>query len=100
VRSRTIIRVRLWSRSDLYLTATSELVSLVPGTLVVEVHRDSSTLYLHVLNQTDPEGLARAERDALAAERRVIEALGADDEIAALRDGRPYPTAAEGTPRS
>jgi multicomponent Na+:H+ antiporter subunit E len=91
VRSRTIIRVRLWSRSDLYLTVTSELVSLVPGTLVVEVHRDSSTLYLHVLNQTDPEGLARAERDALAAERRVI---------AALRDGRPYPTAAEGTPRS
>ena len=35
----SIVRVQLRSRSDLYLTQTAELVSLVPGTIVLEVHR-------------------------------------------------------------
>lgn len=92
----SIIRVRLWSRSDLYLTLTSDLVSLVPGTLVLEVHRPSSTLYLHVLDRTEEAGLAQAVEEALAAERRVVRAFGTADEVAALEAGRPYPRAEEG----
>ena len=48
----SIVRVQLRSRSDLYLTQTAELVSLVPGTIVLEVHRATSTLYLHCLLYT------------------------------------------------
>jgi multicomponent Na+:H+ antiporter subunit E len=92
----SIIKVQLWSRSDLYLTLTSDMVSLVPGTLVLEVHRSSSTLYLHVLNRTDPAGLAEAVRDALASERRVVRAFGTREEIAALQAGMPYPDTPEG----
>ena len=48
-----IIGVQLRSRSDLYLTQTAELVSLVPGRSCVEAPRSSSTLYLHVLDAVD-----------------------------------------------
>ncbi|CAN5212567.1 hypothetical protein BH09ACT10_BH09ACT10_17320 [soil metagenome] len=39
-----IIKVPLHARSDLYLTLTAELSSLVPGGLLLEVSREESTL--------------------------------------------------------
>ncbi|MGH8828286.1 MAG: Na+/H+ antiporter subunit E, partial [Jiangellaceae bacterium] len=39
-----VVGVQLYSRSDLYLTITAELLSLVPGSLVVEANRATSTL--------------------------------------------------------
>lgn len=93
----SIIRVHLRSRSDLYLTQTAELVSLVPGTIVLEVHRASSTLYLHVLGATDEVAVAEAVQAVLDAEGRVIRAFGSDAEIAALAAGRPQPVP-EGEP--
>ena len=71
-----IIRVQLRSRSDLVLTLTAEQVSLVPGTIVVEVHRASSTIYLHVLGEVEPAALEQAARDVLAAEQRALRTLG------------------------
>jgi multicomponent Na+:H+ antiporter subunit E len=79
-----IIRVQLRSRSDLYLTMTAELVSLVPGSLVLEVRRSDSTLYLHVLDTVEPAALEQAARDVLDAEARVLRAFGTDEEGVAL----------------
>ena len=79
-----IIRVRLRTRSDAVLTMTAELVSIVPGSIVLEVHRERSTLYLHVLDTVEPAALARAEQDVLDAEARVLRAFGSDAEVAAL----------------
>lgn len=79
-----IIRVQLRSRSDLLLTMTTELVSLVPGSIVLEVRRETSTLYLHVLDTVEPAALARAAQDVLDAEARVLRAFGSDDDVAAL----------------
>lgn len=79
-----IIRVQLRSRSDLILTLTAELVSLVPGSIVLEVRRASSTLYLHVLDTVEPAALARAAQDVLDAEARVLRAFGNDEEVRQL----------------
>lgn len=79
-----IIRVRLRSRSDLVLTLTSELVSLVPGSIVLEVRRASSTLYLHVLDTVEPAALEQAAQDVLDAEARVLRAFGTDEEVRGL----------------
>ena len=49
-----IIAVRLRVSTDLNLALTAEAVSLVPGTLILEVDRDSGTLYLHVLDTHGP----------------------------------------------
>ncbi len=86
-----VITVQLASRSDLYLTQTAELVSLVPGSLVLEARRSCSTLSLHVMDVRGPADLDRARADVLAAERRVIRALGSRAEIEALRRGEPLP---------
>jgi multicomponent Na+:H+ antiporter subunit E len=87
----SIIRVQLRSRSDLYLTQTAELVSLVPGSIVLEVHRASSTLYLHVLGASDAAAIDAAVQAVLDAEARVLRAFGSDAEVAALEAGRPQP---------
>lgn len=86
-----IIRVGLRTRSDVVLTMTTELVSLVPGTIVLEVRRETSTLYLHVLDTVEPAALERAAQDVLDAEARVLRAFGTDEEVAALAAGRPLP---------
>jgi len=78
-----VIRVRLRSSSDLYLTLTAELCSLVPGSVVVEAHRLTRTLYLHVLDVTGPGGIEAARRRVLEQEERVLRALASDAELAA-----------------
>ncbi|RIQ19560.1 Na+/H+ antiporter subunit E [Jiangella rhizosphaerae] len=78
-----VIEVDLRSRSDLYLTLTAELLSLVPGSLVVEVRRSTSTLFLHVLGVRDESDVEAARRRALRQEERVVRALASDEELAA-----------------
>jgi len=87
----SIIRVPLRSRSDLYLTLTAEQVSLVPGTIVLEAHRSTSTLYLHVLGATDDATIAKAVQDTLNAEALALRAFGSAAEVAALDAGEPQP---------
>lgn len=80
-----VVRVDLKTHSDLYLTLTSELVSLVPGSLVMEARRQESVVYLHVMDVRSPADIARARRKVLQAEERVVRSFGSDDEVAALR---------------
>jgi multicomponent Na+:H+ antiporter subunit E len=80
-----MIRVDLRSDSDLYQTLTTELVSLVPGSLVVEARRSTRTLYLHVLDVDTPAELPPARDSVLDAEARVIEAYGSAEERERLR---------------
>ncbi len=76
-----VIRVDLTTRSDLVQVATAAMVSLVPGTLVVEAPRSTRRLYLHVFDLSNP-GAADQERErALEAERLVLGAIGSDAEI-------------------
>ncbi|MFC7620869.1 Na+/H+ antiporter subunit E [Microlunatus sp. GCM10028923] len=82
-----VVRVKLRSDSDLYQTLTAELVSLVPGSIVIEARRSSRTLYLHVLDGTGPDALDRVRREVRTAERRVLASLGSKAERARLTEG-------------
>lgn len=73
-----VIRVRLRSHSDAFLVSTAGMVSLVPGTVVVDAHRLTGTLYLHVLDVRDESDLQRAHREALAQEERLLRAFATD----------------------
>lgn len=70
-----VIRVDLRSSSDLVLTMTAELISLVPGSAVVEARRSTHSLFVHVLAAGDAAGADRARRDVLAQEDRVLRAF-------------------------
>lgn len=71
-----VIEVDLRSESDFVLTLVAEMATLVPGSVVVEVRRSSHTLYLHVLDAEDLDGVERSRRRTLAIEDRVLKALG------------------------
>ena len=78
-----VIRVRLRSNSDLYQVAVAELISIVPGTLVVETVRRPRLLYLHVFHLPDTKAVRKQRAHALAIEDRVVHAFGSEDEVRA-----------------
>jgi multicomponent Na+:H+ antiporter subunit E len=73
-----VIEVNLRVASDFVLTVVAEMVSLVPGSLVVEARRSTHTLFLHVLDAKDQAGVDRMRAQVLDLERRVVLAFGAD----------------------
>ena len=78
-----VVGVRLRSSSDLYLTLVAELSTLVPGSLVIEAHRLTGMLYLHVLDLDSYGGVDKVRDDVHALEARVLRALASDEELAA-----------------
>ncbi|PWD50911.1 Na+/H+ antiporter subunit E [Serinibacter arcticus] len=76
-----VIHVELRSRSDLYLTLTADLCSLVPGSIIVEAHRATSTLYVHVLDLQGDDAVDHARSVVLEQEARVLYALASAEEI-------------------
>lgn len=81
-----VVAVPLRTDSDLILTATGHTMSLIPGSLVVEVDRSSSTLYFHALNLRTPEEAEAFRRSTLDIEAAWIRILGTREDLAALRD--------------
>ena len=77
-----VIGVQLRSRNELYMTLTSEITCLVPGSVVVEAHRTTGMLYVHVLDLGISKGVEAARRHVLDNEARVLRALASDAELA------------------
>ncbi|MEN0072620.1 MAG: Na+/H+ antiporter subunit E [Propionicimonas sp.] len=79
-----VIKVRLRTNSDLFQVAVAELISVVPGTLVVETVRRPRLLYLHVFHLPDARAAHKQREHALVIEERVIRAFGSDHDLRAL----------------
>lgn len=73
-----VIEVDLRTPSDFVLTVIAEMVSLVPGSLVIEARRSTHTLFLHVLDAKDQAGVDKMRRQVYRLERRVVLALGTE----------------------
>ena len=76
-----VLAVHLRSHSDLYLTLTAEFVSLVPGSIVVEAHRITGMLYVHILDVPMAGGVEKARQHVLDTEARVLRAFASDEEL-------------------
>lgn len=79
-----MIAVCLRTESDLIMTGVGHVLTLVPGSYVVEVDRRSSTLYLHVLNVNTQEDVEQARQDVMDIEARLIRMMGSKVELEAL----------------
>jgi multicomponent Na+:H+ antiporter subunit E len=90
-----IIRVQMRTDSDLLLTIVAESLTLVPGSVVIDMDRERRTLSLHILHVRDHADVERRRASVLAEEERVVRAFGSREEIAALE--QPAPTAPAGT---
>jgi len=83
--SNAVIAVRLRTTSDLIMSWTAEAVSIVPGSIVVDLDRSASTLYLHALDVHDDADIERVTAEVLGTERRLILAIGSRAEADDLR---------------
>lgn len=81
-----VVAVTLRSHSDLMVTATGHVISLIPGSIVVEVDRSSSTLYIHGLNVRHAEDVAKLRKSVRDAEAALIRIMGTREELAALKE--------------
>jgi multicomponent Na+:H+ antiporter subunit E len=79
-----ILAVKLRTSSDFILTMVGLTISLIPGSLVVEVDRFSSTLYLHVLNTPTQREITSMRRQVRYIEELLIRAVGSRAEVEAL----------------
>jgi multicomponent Na+:H+ antiporter subunit E len=79
-----VVAVSLRSHSDLLVTATGHVISLIPGSLVVEVDRSTSTLYIHGINVRDAEDAARLRKEVRDTEAGLIRIMGTKAELSAL----------------
>lgn len=84
----SVIAVRLRTHSDWLLTVCAEINMLVPGSVVVEVDRMRSILYLHVLDGDTDDKVLIARAKSIEIEDSVVLALGNRDDIAAINHWR------------
>jgi len=79
-----LVEVELRSDSDLLLTLVAEMLTLVPGSIVIGVDRERRTLALHLLDVRDEADVDREKARVALAETRVVRALGSTSDIRAL----------------
>ena len=65
-------------------TVVSETISLVPGSLVLDLDREERLITVHLLHVADEEAVAREKRDVLRTELRLVRAFGSAADLAAL----------------
>ena len=80
-----VVAVTLRSHQDLMVTATGHVISLIPGSLVVEVDRSTSTLYLHAINISTPEDVENLRNEVRSIEAGLIRIMGTREELEAVR---------------
>lgn len=81
----SVVAVKLRTQDDLLLTLVGHVYALIPGSLVIDVDRPSSTLFLHVIDVPD-EAAAEAFRvDSLDIEARMIRGFGSKRDYALVK---------------
>ncbi|MBE2280366.1 MAG: Na+/H+ antiporter subunit E [Ignavibacteriaceae bacterium] len=68
-----IIKVPLDAKSDLELTILSNLITLTPGTLSLEISKDKEFLFVHCMYVTDEKEMISGIKNGF--EKRLLEVL-------------------------
>lgn len=68
-----IVRYPMNAQSDFEINVLSTLISLTPGTLIMDVSEDKKAIYIHVMYLTDPEAFINELKNGL--ERRLLEVI-------------------------
>ena len=84
VQQAAIVRVQLRADSDLLLTVVAETISLVPGSLVLDLDRQERLISIHLLHVADLDDVERQKLGVLATEERIVRAFGTAEDIAAV----------------
>lgn len=83
----SIIAIQLRTRSDLIMTLVGITLSLIPGSLVVDVDRERSIIYLHTFDTENDEDVEATRDQALIIEGRIVRAIGSREDLRRVRHG-------------
>lgn len=81
-----VIAVPLRVTSDLNLTLTANALSLVPGSLIVDVDRAAGVLYVHVFGVRSRAEAERFRGGVRDLETRIVRAVGSAHELRLVAD--------------
>lgn len=76
-----IIKVNLRAHSDSFLAATAAMIALIPGSVVINVHRLTGVMYVHVFDLSKPDSAANTRADIHRQEERLLRAFGTREEL-------------------
>lgn len=68
-----IVKYTMAAKTDFEIQLLSTMISLTPGTLIVDISEDKKTIYIHVMYLTDAETFVRQTQTGL--ERRLLTIL-------------------------
>lgn len=91
----SVVAVQLRTNSDLWLTAISHSMSLIPGSVVVEVDRHDSVLFFHVVDCKTPADAEKFRAQAHRLETMILKAVGSKEEYAMIKNVEAQEEAAE-----
>ena len=80
----SVIGIQLRTRSDFVMTLDAIAMSLVPGSIVVEVDRERSILYFHTFDTTTTADIEAMRRKVLVIESRIVRAIGSKEDLARI----------------
>ena len=81
----SVVAVQLLTRSDFITTLTAIAVSLIPGSIVVEVDRAGGVLYVHAIGAAKREQIDKVRDDVLDIEVLIVRALGSTDDLRSIQ---------------
>ena len=68
-----IVRFPLDAETEMEINLLSTMISLTPGTLILDISEDRKTMYIHVTYLNDPECFVHDTKTGL--EKRLLEAI-------------------------
>lgn len=68
-----IVQYKMDAKSDFEITMLCNIISLTPGTLILDVSEDKTTVYIHVMYLTDKEKFIK--RIKSGTEKKLLEIL-------------------------
>jgi multicomponent Na+:H+ antiporter subunit E len=80
----SVVAVQLLTRSDFITTLAAIAVSLIPGSMVIEVDRAGGVLYLHAIGAAERDEIDKVRADVLAIESLLVRALGSKDDLRSI----------------
>jgi multicomponent Na+:H+ antiporter subunit E len=73
-----VLRARLAIKSDLVLALAVNIMSLIPGSIVLEVDQERRLVYVHVIDVGNEKAVARFYRQVEQIERLLVAAFERD----------------------
>lgn len=83
-----VIAVPMATNDELILAHTAVTASLIPGSLVIDIDRDESILYLHVIGVNSDADVEAQRRQVQRWERRIVQAVGSRAQLAQVGAAR------------